>query len=159
MLGHENASHHVKNNFQTPGTCHSQLWWQYDGSPASLRGILAKIGAFQLLGTLGPNGNDTAQMDWMTRAMIQSPCEPYSPNLDRERIPSPSSFTSSLWKPTPINLETIWRFPRGRGCVPMWLLVLFSLNMTWLGIPGENSYPWRKGFQKMWQISMSEDWP
>lgn len=59
------------------------------------------------------------------------------PHLDWKLIP-PLSFTWSFWKLTSTNLETIWRFPREKGYVPMWLPVLFSLNMTWLGITGEN---------------------
>lgn len=80
-------------------------------------------------------------------------------HLDWELIPFPSFFTVSFWKLTPTNLETIWRFPREKGYVPMWLLVLFSLNITWLGITGGKPQWCRMGFQKMGQISTSKDWP
>lgn len=69
-------------------------------------------------------------------------------HLDWELIPPPSFFTWSFWKLTSTNLETIWRFPGEKGYVPMWLLVLFSLNMTWLGIAGENHNDEGRGFKR-----------
>lgn len=86
-------------------------------------------------------GNVTAQLDWMIAdndlilwaslplTLIGNDSLPFF--LHKEVLNTDSHST---------NLETIWRLPGGKGCGPLWLLILFSLNMTWLEITGKNHY-------------------